>query len=612
MRTWPDNLAALVLCGMSIGVIAQVIFYMRYGFDFTDEAYYLIWMKNPFDYDFSISQAGYVYYPLFYGMSQDIHLVRVANIVITYTLSFVFSFSVLRIVGSKLGSGVLRVSLALALATASVIFLFTFLPTPSYNNLSFQALVLTAIGLVHADRVASKESLVGWVLIGIGGWLAFMAKLSTAAALAPVILALVILSGKWSLRGLATAIGAAALLLAVSAISIDGSIGGFWNRILVGLKISGLIGAGYTIGDILRWDNISLAARDWPIALVTVSFLILSSIIFRRKPSALISGRVIAIHLACCITMALVAIRLVPPPVTSKESARTVLLAFPLASLIVASPSLVRLILAQRSDRTPINLRRNYVLGIGFCLMPLLYAFGSNNNYWNLAGDACLFWILAGVLFVVPSADEDVDLRRFIPFALASPLLSLFYFQHGLAAPYRQPQPLWLNNQTVEFGEPPSTLVVSSGYAAYIAEAKKKAREAGFQAGTPVIDLSGQSPGILFAIGARNAGYPWLSGGYPGSAVAIRAMLGRVPCVELANAWVLLERDGPRAVDSSVLSVFGANIDTDFAVAAEWRTAAGAGGYQEPRTQQLLRPLRGASSAASACAGTVRTSDAKF
>ena len=32
-----------------------------------------------------------------------------------------------------------------------------------------------------------------------------------------------------------------------------------------------------------------------------------------------------------------------------------------------------------------------------------------------------------------------------------------------------------------------------------------------------MIDLTGQSPGILYAIGAVNVGQAWTIGGYPGS-----------------------------------------------------------------------------------------------
>lgn len=611
MRARLDGLATLLLCGLSAGVIAQVLSYMQYGFDFTDEAYYLVWMKDPFYYDFSVSQSGYVYFPLFHGLSQNIHLVRIANIVITYTLSFVLSFSVLRVAGRGIGSGALRVALALALATTSVIFIFSYPPTPSYNNLAFQALALTAIGMIYANREASKASLAGWALVGMGGWLAFMAKPSTAAAMAPVVLVLIVLAGKWSLRGLAAAVSVAALLLVVSAQCIDGSLGGFWNRMVVGLQMSAQIGAGYTLGDILRLGRPSLTARDGQVALVAASFLTLAGIVFRMKPSASVAGVAVAVLLACCFAAVLIAVYGILPDIAIGAGARTVLLAFPLTSLVIASPALLRLARAQRESSTPGDLRGNYVFGLCFCAMPLVYAFGSNGNYWNRGGDAGLFWVLAGVFFAIPATGGRASMQRFTPLALAAPLLSLFFLQYGWAKPYRQPQPLWQNNQAMELGEPPSTLILSSGYASYIKEAKQETQRAGFQAGTPVIDLSGQSPGILFAIGARNAGYPWLSGGYPGSAVVVRAALGRVPCADLARAWVLLEPQGPRAIDNSVLSVFGADVDADFAVAAEWLTAAGAGSYQERRAQQLLRPVRDASVALSACVGAVEVDAAQ-
>lgn len=600
-RAWPDGLITFALFGLSVGVIAFVLAYMGRGFDFTDEANYLVWMKDPSYYDFSSSQFGFIYSPLFHLLGQDPHLMRSANIILTYGMGLVLSYVTLKALDGQRHFAVGCLAQAMALATVSVTFLFWSPPTPSYNNLSLQALMLTAVGLVRADKDAGWASLAGWVLIGIGGWMAFMAKVSTAAMLGPLVLLLVLLSGRWSFRGLAIAIVSASFLLVASAYFIDGSLTAFWGRISVALEISALSGAGYTLAEILRWDSIELNAADWNIAIATMIGLLVAGVLFRLRPSALATGLAVTISLLCCLMTALIMLRIVPPDSESGRGARTVLLAFPTVSLALALPVLVRWVAAGEYSKTSTAVLRNYALGLGFMALPLVYAFGSNNNYWNLAGDACIFWVLAGVLFGTRSEAARGGEGRHIPYALAAPLLSVFFLQHGLAKPYRQPQPLWLDNQPVEFGNPPHSLTLSSGFATYIEEASRKAHAAGFQPGTPTIDLSGQSPGILFAIGARNVGYPWLLGGYPGSAAVVKAALERMTCRDLADSWVLLERNGPRAVDSSVLSVFGASVEDDFEVVAQWSTAAGAGGYAEVRSQELLRPTRALTEAIADC-----------
>jgi hypothetical protein len=61
------------------------------------------------------------------------------------------------------------------------------LPSPSYKSLAIQSLFIAAIGLLLAENNFSRASLSGWGLIGFSGWLAFMAKPTTAVALGFVV-----------------------------------------------------------------------------------------------------------------------------------------------------------------------------------------------------------------------------------------------------------------------------------------------------------------------------------------------------------------------------------------------------------------------------------------
>ena len=117
-----------------------------------------------------------------------------------------------------------------------------------------------------------------------------------------------------------------------------------------------------------------------------------------------------------------------------------------------------------------------------------------------------------------------------------------------------------------------------------------------------MIDLTGQSPGILYAMGARNIGQAWTIGGYPGSEALAVAMLKKVTCKELAAAWLLAEPEGPRKISPEILLSFGANLVTDYETVNTFKTAEGVGGYKEVRVQQLLKPIRSIDAATAACA----------
>lgn len=605
-QSWGFGFAPVVMCVLSLVVMTYALIFMGHGFDFTDEAYYIIWIKNPFYYDYSNTQFGFVYFPLFHFLGQDLHLMRVANIVLTYGTGLILSYVTLRELDGRQHFIFLGLAQATAISTLSVAFLFWLPLSPSYNTLSLQALMLTAIGLLRASKDMSRASVAGWILIGVGGWLTFMAKISTAAVLGPLVVLVVLLSGRWSLRGLAISTITSTLLLVISAYAIDGSLTSFLDRIRLAVEISGMAGAGYSLAEILRLDGIDLTAPDWIIAIATGAMLLLAGALSRR-PSAPVVGLGLAMALFCSLITALILLRVVPSSWDIGLSARAILLVFPATSIVLALPTLFRLARAPEGGETRTTVLRNYALGLGFMALPLIYAFGSNNNYWKLAGDACIFWALGAMLFAARSGAVRRD-RHLIPYTLLAPVLALFFLQHGLAKPYRQPEPLWTNNRQVALGNPSHSLTLSSDFAAYIEEAQSGAKAAGFQPGMPMIDLSGQSPGLLFALGARNVGYPWLSGGYPGSTEIVKAALERVDCKDLAQSWVLLERTGPRMVDSSVLSVFGADVEEDFDIVGQWTTAVGAGGYNEVRVQELLRPMKNPEAAVAECSASRSTS----
>lgn len=101
--------------------------------------------------------------------------------------------------------------------------------------------------------------------------------------------------------------------------------------------------------------------------------------------------------------------------------------------------------------------------------------------------------------------------------------------------------------------------------------ARARARAAGLEIGTPVVDLS-NAPTLLYVLETRALGLPWLQGGLPGSnAVAVKA-LRLENCADLAKAWILIAPDGPRHLDqASVMASFGSG-QVDYAAAATLET----------------------------------------
>ena len=245
--------------------------------------------------------------------------------------------------------------------------------------------------------------------------------------------------------------------------------------------------------------------------------------------------------------------------------------------------------------------RPHWALALSFLVFPHIYAFGTNNNYWGTGALAGLFWILAGLVLLSPIVRNPRLPTLLLSLGLAVQLLTVVQIQTGIEAPYRQPQPLRENDVKLEIGRPGSTLIIPKAFGQYLADTVNTAKQAGFKTGTPMIDLSGQSPGILYAIGASNIGQAWTIGGYPGSEKVAKEMLKMVPCGEISRAWLLADPDGPRKISPEILSSFGANLPADFKIVGTFKTAKGAGGDDAVRVQHILKPIRSADLAMTAC-----------
>jgi hypothetical protein len=251
--------------------------------------------------------------------------------------------------------------------------------------------------------------------------------------------------------------------------------------------------------------------------------------------------------------------------------------------------------------------RLHYALAFTFLVLPFVYAFGSNINSWYLAARISIFWVLAGLIFLSPIKSRRHLRAILLPLGLAAQMTAVLMIQASIVKPFRQPGPLWENDYQIEFREPGSTLVVSNDFGQYITKAINLAKQAGFEKGTPMIDMSGQSPGILYAIGANSIGQAWHIGGYKGSNEVEIEMLKKVSCEDLSRAWLLAEPEGPRALSTEVLSSFGAGQSEDYEVVGSLRTAQGISGwYRTPkgagaRLQHFLKPARSNEAAIAAC-----------
>jgi hypothetical protein len=233
--------------------------------------------------------------------------------------------------------------------------------------------------------------------------------------------------------------------------------------------------------------------------------------------------------------------------------------------------------------------------------VPHAFAFGTGNNYWQAGAGASIFWVYAGTSILATAARPGASWRVFMPVAAGVQLIAAMLMQVAMAHPYRQPLPLTMEAQPTVLGSASSTLLLSHGYAQYISRLRGWTHDADFAPGTPVVDMTGHSPGTLYSLGAKALGQPWILGGYAGSDRAAEGILGKVPCEELARAWLLVQPQGPRKLSPAILQRSGMDMERDFAVVGSIDTPPGFGGYAVGTEQQLLRPKRPRSVAEREC-----------
>jgi hypothetical protein len=252
------------------------------------------------------------------------------------------------------------------------------------------------------------------------------------------------------------------------------------------------------------------------------------------------------------------------------------------------------LVVIARSKLTPLPQRFSFA---AFLLaLPVAYAFGTNVPVWVASANAAYFW-LALPLTLFP-ARQFRDL--YVPLAqiLVVSAVALHLYQ-----PYRQSEPLLTQKSPVDVPWKGGTkLGLSRDSADYARALSELAVKGGFRAGTTVVDLTGRHPAVVHFLGGKAPSTPWLLGRYRGSQPLARAVLGRVSCEELAQAWVLTEPGGPEPLPITVLLSHGIHAQSLEPVGTLISPSGlPGGGYAEGFAQTLYRPVQPSRRTVEAC-----------
>jgi hypothetical protein len=525
-------------------------FFCFKGLDYTDEIAYLYAISDPWFYNETASQFGLIYYPLYKLFNGDIGLLRAITFIILISMSYFLLlafFDWLKPVNSKLTPGIKRL-LAFNLATTSLIIYLLWLPTPNYNLLNFQGLVLVSLGLLQAVCNLRKDYYkvfsvwTGWLLIGFGGWLSFMAKPQSAAAIAVIVTIWGLFSRdgtfKARVRGLIAAAVLAICLVLATALVLDGSFGTFSQRYLKAVEVERLVGS-HEVGKLyyLNWHIIKtfLTLKIVLLWLILPVFGFLVSLSIKKNNFKLTLTMIIVLSLMFFTIYKNLSLGYI---------AGHFLWLLPFGGILF-------LLFSYKKTNKRLNIR-NIEYYIFFIVLWLIYGLGSNNSILITTSLSSFFLFLGFLGIILENTPSNLWFTTAVGFTVCGQIAVIALTHAAWSTPYRQDWPLERQKSRVAVGG--SILKLSPRRAVFVYEWRQLAVNSGFVAGTPVMDFTGRSPGSVYVMGGRlPSRTPWVFSGYRGSEAFALRSINLLDCRDLAEAWLVLDADAPPAYDVKLL-----------------------------------------------------------
>ena len=568
----------IFFCGFStILILFLILKFSSHGIDFTDEGYYLNWFSNPFLYKVSLSQFGFIYHPIYNLVDENIVSLRRVNFLITFGFSTILVY----LLFCRLTNFEKLNKIILSCGIAITSFTYLYIQTPSYNHLTLQGLLITCIGVLLISNINLNKNILAYIVIGFGGWLTFMAKPSSAIGLGLLIIIYLSISQKFKFRFLLISIITSFLLILISAIIIDGSITKFFYRYRLSYDISKLLQSGYDINSIIRLGslNLSLKIKQSILFIFILSILLACLEYFNSK-----FFKIISIIFSFSLFLFIFILSLFEITWNPNYGYYQ---PYQIFGTVFACMVICLLFLLQKKIKIKDIC---WDLVFLFLLLPYISAIGTNNNYWMQSGIASIFWLLIGLVFLIPISLKIKKIEIVFIFVIISQVITSLHIKEKNEDPYRNNEPLRLSNAKISTNYKNHTIFISDEFAKYVQDARNIAEQSGFKKGNSIIDLSGRSPGLLYLMEAKSIGTAWNMGGYKGSLDVAKSKYDLVNCSDLASAWVIYEINNSRGISTDLFKNFGINFPSQYQLVGSWEIPKGAGGYMKNRVQKLYKP----------------------
>jgi len=387
------------LLGASICWII-LIWSMGKGYDFTDDAHYLVWISNPHAYDWSVSEFGFLWNPIYRLVGGDIKIFRLAGAVILSGNAAIFGWALSGTVAPLLRRHD-RLTFVLAISTTSLWQFAYWIPTPGYNELNLCGLLLFSAGLAFAvpaaglpssERASKLPTVAKAALTGFGWCIVAFAKPPTAILAFFIGVAWVILlrPQRPILFIFSAALFACAFALA-GIWAIDGEIQRFIQRKIMGLHMLGVHSP--THGANAMWRAaidpfVDLWSQRKRLSIIVAVIASLLAVLLRLDGRRTWTANLLTLPVAIALSVKVETWR-AEGPLTETYFASLVVPALLLIALVLA--------LALSGWRTE-ERRRSVAMACLLALLPTTYSLGSGSLLIYHAGQASIFLLSAFIV----------------------------------------------------------------------------------------------------------------------------------------------------------------------------------------------------------------------
>lgn len=565
-----NKYSPIILIGFNLVTLLYIISNLGRGFDFTDEGFYLLWIDSPYSYSGSLTLFGYFFHPIYLLLNKSVFLLRTFNILVVYSLTTTAFYLILNKISIN---KIITIALSTSLSFTSLSYNLMIVATPNYNSLTLIASLFFVVSILLINDNSKKN--IGWILVVVAIWLAFLGKATTAAGLTLLTCILAIIQNKLINKNILYSLVTAVIVFLLSFILTDFAL---FDLLKSGLQSKDIL-VGHT-NEIIRIESYALPFIQF-IQLVVFSLFFTILCWASTTTIKYLQGWWLTSLIGAPL---LIYVYISYLGYTINWFTNFNLVVF---YLIVSFPIVMLLIVKNKIE----NVEVNVILYIFTLLaIPYVIVLGTNNSY-NVVLPYYVVFIVMALFYLIQSSLKNISIKFTIPIVILFQFISISLINYSWDFPYRQDTKTLDQNTSIDFGKKGGVLFVDKNVAEYISKAKSIATKAGFKNNDTIIDLTGQSPGLVYALGGRGLSTPWILGGYKGSNDFAIYHLSRASCEQLTTSWVLLENDeSARGISKDVLKTNGLDINTDYENVGELLTAPGVGGYKNQRKQYLYKP----------------------